>query len=266
MLVGPSTNNKLQVTSSAAATVNISGSVIVVSTATPPVVDGTNTGQLINATIGAATNDTITGAASQIKRLMEMSIRNSHASTSTDITVKRTDGTNTDEVYKATLLAGESITYNGAGSFLHYDTNGALYPSVGNLATQAEQEAGTATNKFVAPSVQHFHPSAAKIWGCATVSGAVPTLQTSYNITSITDTATDRLGVTIANDFSTANYSIQATIEPATTTYSATTTSLIVVVRNASKAVGSFTLDCLEIDIGGATDPASWSFAAFGDL
>lgn len=267
MLLGTSTSHLLKVVTSAAADIEVSGSVVVVSSASPPVVDGGATGPVLPASITTATTTTlVTGAASKITRVDELALRNNHASTSCDVTITREDGTNTDSVIKATLLAGELLVYNRAGSWLHYDSNGALYPSSGNVATQAEMEAGTAANKYVAPSVAHFAPSAAKNWGCVTVSGGTPTLQTNYNITSITDTATDRLTVTIGNDFSSVNYSIQATIEAATTTYSATTTSLVAVVRNASKAVGSFILDCLEFDIGQATDPASWSWVCFGDL
>ncbi len=266
MIVGPSTNNKITVTSSAAATVWIAGSASVISTASPPVPDGTNTGQLISASIGAAARDVLVGAASQIKRLIEMSIRNAHASTSTDITVTRTDNTNTPEVIKCTLLPGELLLYNGAGTWLHYDSNGALYPSVGNAATQAEMEAATATNKFVTPAVQHFHPGHPKCWGKATVAAASPTLQVSYNTTSITDTATDQLTVTIATDFSGVHYAMQVSIEAATTTLSATTTSLAVFIRNATLGAGSFIIQACEFDVGAATDPASWHWTGCGDL
>lgn len=265
MLVGPSTNNKINVASSAAATVWIVGSAIVVSTASPPVVDGTNSGQLISASIGASNRDVLVGAASMIKRLTEMSIRNAHASTSTDITVTRTDGSNTPEVIKCTLLAGEELLYNQAGSWLHYDSNGALYPSVGNSATQAEMEAGTATNKYVTPQGMNWHPGVAKAWAKHAVSGGVPQMTVSWNVTSVTDSAVCRAAPVIATDFSSANYALAVTVEPATTTYSATTTALCIVVRNGTLAAGGFTMDVLEFDIGQTTDPASWHWIAFGD-
>jgi len=163
-----------------------------------------------------------------------------------------------------TLLANESAEWTPSG-WVFYDANGREQ-GVTLAASQSDQETSTSLTTFVAPGTQHFHPSACKNWGKTTVSGGTPTLQVSYNITSITDTATDRLTVTIATDFSSANYAIVTGIEPSTTTYSATTTTLLAVVRNATPAAGSFVLDGLELDIGAATDPSSWFWACFGDL
>lgn len=265
MLVGPSTSDKIVVTSSAAATVWISGSTFVVSTASPPVPDGAVTRPLISASIGAASRDVLVGAASLIKRLTEMTIRNAHASTSTDITVTRTDGTNTPEVFKCTLLAGEHLAYNGAGSWLHYDSNGGLYPSVGNSATQAEMEAGTSTSKYVTPLGVNFHPGVAKAWAKSLVTATVPQMTVTWNITSITDSAVCRVAPVIATDFSSANYAIMYGFECNTTTYSATTVACIQTIRNATQAAGGFTMDLIEIDIGQTTDPAAWHWVCFGD-
>jgi hypothetical protein len=265
VLVGPSSNNKIQVTSSAAATVWIAGSAIVISTASPPVVDGTNTKQLIYASIGAATQDVLTGAASQIARLMELSIRNAHATTATDITVKRTDNTNTPEVIKCTLLAGEELVYNGAGSWLHYDTNGALYPSVGNAATQAEMEAGTATNKYVTPQSFNWHPGACKCWGKAT--GAGTALTVNFNTSSITDTGTGQLTVNIGTDFSSADYSAVTSLERVTTSLSAVNVDHGGLFRNGSMAAGSFQIENYDstATTNVAQDPANYFWAAYGD-
>lgn len=266
MLVGSNTSHLLRVITSASSDIEVTASVIAVSTATPPVVDGSALVPVVIASITTNTTTTIvTGAASTIKRVMEMTLRNNHASTSNDITITREDGTNTNSVVKVTLLAGEWLTYNGAGSWLHYDSNGGLYPSVGNAATQAEMEAGTATNKYVTPQGVNWHPGVAKAWGKHANSGAVPQMTATWNVTSVTDSAPCRATPVIATDFSSANYSIAAMVEPATTTYSATTTSLITVIRNATPAAGTFTIDILEIDIGQATDPAAWYWAAWGD-
>jgi hypothetical protein len=182
------------------------------------------------------------------------------------VTVQHVDGTDTSSIIKCTLLAGESLVYNRAGTWLHYDTNGALYPNIGVAATQSDQETATATTKYVAPGTQHYHPSACKCWGKTTVSGGTPTLAVSYNTTSITDTATDQLTVTIANDFSSANYSCNVSLEAQTTTLSATTTSLAVFIRNATLLAGSFIIQACEFDVGNATDPSSWHWCCFGDI
>jgi len=266
MLVGPTTNDIIQIVTSAAADIEVSGSLIAISTASPPVVDGSVTRPIVLASITTATTTALlTGAASLIKRLMEACLRNNHGSTSCDVTIQRTDGTNTDTVLKVTLLAGESLVYNGAGSWLHYDSNGGLYPSVGNAATQAEMEAGTATNKYVTPLGVNWHPGVCKAWAKHLVTATVPQMTVSWNVTSVTDSGVSRVSPVIATDFSSANYAVTVTAEAATTTYSATTTCLIAVIRNATQAAGGFTIDLLEIDIGQATDPSAWHWMAFGD-
>jgi hypothetical protein len=87
----------------------------------------------------------------------------------------------------------------------------------------------------------------------------------TWNVTSVTDSAVSRVTPVIATDFSSVNYSVNATAEAATTTYSATTTCLICIIRNATQTATQFSIDLLEIDIGQATDPAAWHWQAFGD-
>ena len=137
MFIGAGTSAKLQVITSAAGDVEVSASKVVISTATPPVVDGTNTNWINLASITtAATTDVVTGVASTITRVDELQCRNAHATTSNDITFQRTDGTNVNTVFKATLLAGESISYSN-GMWIHYDVTGAPYsyggPPTANL-------------------------------------------------------------------------------------------------------------------------------------
>lgn len=164
-----------------------------------------------------------------------------------------------------TLNANETAEWTPTGWVL-YNSSHVPYSSVGSAASQTEQETATSNTVFVTPANQQYHPSSSKCWGKATNSGGASTLQVSYNTTSVTHTATDRFTITIATDFSTAHYSAQAMVEAATTTYSATTTSLIAVIRNATLAAGSFVIDVLEFDIGQATDPSSYAWACFGDL
>src|SRR3990167_9929940 len=74
------------------------------------------------------------------------------------------------------------------------------------VATQANMETGTAVDLAVTPGRQAFHPGHPKCWAMVTVSAGTPTLQTSFNISSITDTGVGQLTVTIATDFSSANW------------------------------------------------------------
>lgn len=132
-------------------------------------------------------------------------------------------------------------------------------------ATQADQETATSIITHVTPGRQQFHPSAAKAWAFVTVSAGSPTLQTSHNITSITDTAAGALTVTIAADFSTANWASIATCENNDSTFDDNSDLQIVWVRNGSKAAGSVVLDTSSGSSAVLVDPASWSFVGFGD-
>jgi hypothetical protein len=266
MLIGSSTSHKLQVVTSAAADIEAAASVIAVSTATPPVVDGSALLPILPASItSATTTDLVPGAPSLIKRVMECSLRNNHGSTTCDVTIQRTDGTNTDTVVKATLLAGEALVYTNAGAWLHYDINGAIYPSVGNAATQAEMEAGTALDKYVPPGRVQYHPGVCKCWGKA--NGAGTSLIANYNVTSITDTGTGQLTVNIGTDFSSADYSITTSLERVATSLAVANVDNGGLIRNATQAVGAFQIENYDdtATTHVAQDPSSYYWQCFGD-
>ncbi len=124
-------------------------------------------------------------------------------------------------------------------------------------ATQAEQETGTSTTVAVTPGRQHFHPGHPKCWAVITVAAGVPTLQTSYNITSITDTAVGALTITIATDFSSGYWSCVAT---------ATDSSEVVrrTIHRVDNVAGSVLLRCFRTD-STLNDPDGWNFVGFGD-
>lgn len=125
------------------------------------------------------------------------------------------------------------------------------------FASALDQELATSASKAITPSVQHFHPSAAKIWGQVTVTGGVPSLAASYNITSIADTDVGRVTVTIANDFSSAQWASSVTI------LGGGATNTIPQISN--KGSGSFILRSISLADAFA-DPAGYDFIGFGDL
>lgn len=221
--------------------------------------DRTNT-----ASITSATTTTIVGspASSTQRNVKHINIRNNHASQAVLTTVFHTDGTNQEDLFECTLLAGEALVFTQGGVWLHYDVNGGTYPQVGAVATQAEMEAGTSTVTTVSPGRLHFHPAAAKCWGEFLANST--TVLRSYNVTSIADTATGAMTVTIATDFSDANWACQVTRaeDDLTLVYSSTydaKTAGTVILRSA-------------VEAGSGSDPtagsgnASWSFCGFGDL
>lgn len=268
MLIGSGTGHLLTVTTTnGSSSVECKFDAIVISTATPPVVQG---GSFLVAPVSAqpiitaVTVTLVTGAASTVTRVLSGYLFNAHGSVTEVVTVKYTDGTETATLAKATLLAGEKLEYNGF-EWLHKDTNGGLYPSVGNSASQAEMEAGTVTDKYVTPGAMNWHPGVCKAWGKHAVSGAVPQMTATWNVTSVSDNGVNRVAPVIATDFSSVNYAISCMAEAATVTYSATTTSLITCVRFATPTVTTFEINVLEIDIGAATDANAWYWTAHGD-
>jgi hypothetical protein len=269
VLVGSTTSHKLQVVTSAAADIEVAASVVAVSTATPPVVDGSVLGPILLASITTAVASPgtaiVTGAASLIKRVTELSLRNNHASTACDVTIERADGTNTETVVKASLLAGESLVYTG-GTWLHYDVNGAIYPSVGNAATQAEMEAGTSTSKYVTPQGVNWHPGTAKCWGKA--AGAGTTLHANWNLAGIADTGTGRLGWTIGTDFSDTHWAALTSLQRVATSLAVASVDIGGgLFRNAGQTAAVIESENFDetATTNVAQDPEFYYMAGFGD-
>ncbi len=134
------------------------------------------------------------------------------------------------------------------------DISAATYSGAG-VATQAEQETGTATDNVVVTGRQHFHQSAAKAWANFLVDG---TLQDSYNVTSVAKDATGKWTVTWATDFADANYITVGNAE------SVVATSHNMLQFN-TPAVGTVKIESLN-GSSAASDPATGLYvAAFGD-
>jgi hypothetical protein len=232
--------------------------------ATPPVVQDlprTNTASITTATTTTIADCT---TSNRRRRVLFASINNDHASATETVEVVHSDGTTVSPIVGCTLLAGEALIFNGA-SWFHYDVNGALYPSVGNAATQAEQEAGTATDKYVTPGRQHFHPSAVKCWGKA--NGAGTSLIVNYNVSSITDTGTGQLTVNVGTDFSSADYSVTTSVERVSTSLAVANVDNGGLLRNASQAAGSFQIENYDdtATTHVAQDPAAYHWQCCGD-
>jgi hypothetical protein len=162
-----------------------------------------------------------------------------------------------------TLLVGGN-TYSGSATGQRFQAfaNGTIIADA-SATTLPGNAAGTLATGGRYTSFNG--PEDAAAWGIATVSAGVPTLAASFNITSITDTATGELTVTIATDFASANYAWLASVELPGTTYEEANVRNVAI-RNGSRAAGSVVLDCYDDteDTHLLADPASWHFAGFG--
>jgi hypothetical protein len=178
----------------------------------------------------------------------------------------------------------EDATPDTAADFvLSYDTSASTVKKVkptnlaagSSAADQSGMEAASSTSTYVSPGRQHFHPGHPKAAAKVTVSGGTPTLQstTDFNITSITDTGTGRLTITIATDFSDAHWVCAASIQSTPDTSSSVGGYINHTVVVKSQAAGSVELNCLEwaIDADGSSqtvalgDPEAWHMIGIGD-
>jgi hypothetical protein len=169
-----------------------------------------------------------------------------------------------------TLTSNNVIIGNGTSAvqFVAPSTSGNLLTSNGTTwtsaapaasglaaATQAEMEAATSNTVAATPSKTQYHPGVAKAWLHAAGDGL--SITASYNITSITDSGTGIINVTLATAFSDNTYNVCGT---ARSHYSI---GLIVVVEN-SPAAGYFQSGCRST-AGANVDPNGYSFICHGD-
>lgn len=177
-----------------------------------------------------------------------------------ETTARLKDGTwrfqNTSDTTKLLAFDLSGLTTATTRTVTVPDANGTMLLN-GDIASALDMETATSLTTLVSPGRQHFHPSAAKVWGQITVSGGVPSLAASYNVTSIADTDVGRCTVTIANDFSSATWASSVTIlgGGASNTFA----------QFSSKGSGSFILRSISLADAFA-DPAGYDFVGFGDL
>lgn len=120
-------------------------------------------------------------------------------------------------------------------------------------ASQTDQEAASNATNPVVPSVQQFHPSAAKAWCSFDVAG---NLGQSYNVSSVTDNGTGSWTVNIGVDFSSAFWSGVATGGLKNgVAFTATCCTGI--------AAGTFTIAVVRADTGALVDPDTPNLIGF---
>ena len=125
MLIQSSTNDKIQVITSAAGTVKVHASWVD---------DASNVftpGRTNTATITtAATTDVVAAPAASTQRTTNfLSVRNTDATVSQTITIQHTDGTNVEPIFVGTIAAGESVVMDRTGVFTSYANTGVVKSS-----------------------------------------------------------------------------------------------------------------------------------------
>ena len=96
--------------------------------------------------------------------------------------------------------------YNSSGQRLT-----APSATIPGQATQAAVEAETNEDTYIPPDLIKNSPGVAKVWISNNATGT--TAEASYNVTSTAKAGTGRYTITIATDFSSADYAIVATLQ-----------------------------------------------------
>jgi len=171
------------------------------------------------------------------------------------IAVKTTEFSIRDnsDTTKIGTFSASSIGTSTTRAYTLPNANGtlALTLDIPVAASISDQESASSSAVFVTPAVQQSHPSAAKAW---VVCDDVGTITASYNITSVTDAGTGLLTVTIATDFSSANYCITATARTGSDMF----------ITCTSQAAGSADFGCWNAS-GALADPVRWMITMYGD-
>ena len=150
-------------------------------------------------------------------------------------------------------VADENITYQFIDSAWVASTATNSFAGRLKTATQAAQEAETATDTAVTPATQKFHPGHPKCWGHANGSAAI---QTSYGVTSLTNGGTGQVTWNISTAFSSASWAFVS--------------SHIVGSDLGSDAATGQTATTLghsvrKLSGGELMNPGAWYFAGLGD-
>jgi hypothetical protein len=146
----------------------------------------------------------------------------------------------------------------GNAAYQFHDTKG------NGAASQADQEAGTNSVKYVAPGFQQFHPSAAKVW-CVFNGTGTPAILAGHNVSSITDRGTGKFTVNYSVTMSSANHcSLWSAAkydsnDDGNFTTTAGTTTVVPTATSSPVTTGTAA-------VSGLQDPPRVNFAAYGDL
>jgi hypothetical protein len=145
MILCVGANDKIQVVTSAAVTVDVHASGMDVDAS------GNVTTYRKNTAISTATTTDITAvpASGTTRNVKTINLRNKAASSSVDVTVQHTDGTTTVELYKTTLLSGQTLEYaEGVG----WAVAGSNVQTFLENTSTAAQGPGLATDTYLTNS------------------------------------------------------------------------------------------------------------------
>ena len=173
-----------------------------------------------------------------------------------------TTGVATATTVTITILGGTNANQSGmtAGDLQYINADGGI-----SSTPSAYTKIGTAlsaTELLVSPEVPSVPTGAAKAY-LSTIGSGTPAIEGSFNIASITDEATGRIGVTLDTDFANTAYTILVSSYGNSPTTQGVNSSIDR--NNYPKTVGSFEIWTFNSS-GSITDPNTGiNVACFGD-
>jgi len=244
----------------------VGGSASAITLTCSPTVDARAAGQRylfkLGSTITGATTLAVDGlAAGAIQWNQAAIVANDFAAN--DWIMVADDGTNYQLITPPKLSAYAQInnlTADGTGAtgdkIPTYDVSTSLpkYILISTLqtllaASAAQQETGTSTAVYVTPGVQARHPSATKASVNFTTRGTngTATLNSAYNVASVTRTGTGAYTVAFTTAFSSANYTMASS-------YVDSSGTLNLLIFRVTAGTTSCTIKIISASGGGATD------------
>jgi len=181
------------------------------------------------------------------------------------VTLQFNHGATLRELVVVKLDAGNELTWSPERGWKVSQIGVASDTKAGiiRIAGSGEVRGGTDLLTVVTPGYQGYHMAMCKAWGKAAGAG---TLTVSYNVTSITDTGTGRLGVNFTKAVVNANYSVVAQIARVGTALTNTTVDQCAI-RLGSPIVASFEVENYDHTVTtlAPQDPQSYFWSVFGD-
>lgn len=115
-----------------------------------------------------------------------------------------TEPSTAGQISKPVFIAETATT-----AYLCFESRGRIIGDAGTLseATQSDMETGTSTTTYVSPAKAQFHASAAKAWVRFLVSAGTPSIDSSYNVSSVGDNNVGDYTINFTTSFSDAKYS-----------------------------------------------------------
>ena len=154
-----------------------------------------------------------------------------------------------------TLTASNTVTLAGTdGTTITLPGTSTALLSAADVATQAEMETGTSTEKLVPPGRQKHHPCHPKAWGLIAL-GASPSITAHSGISGVTRPGTGRYEVTYTTAMTSEDHALIGSVQ------AATQFTFVII----SKATTGFVIQVFDSGGSGSNSATAFNFTVMGD-